>query len=398
MTPRRRFAISTLIFVGYALVLVAVIAFGLFFTQGLRHLHSTTQDLYVHPFAVSNAAASMKGSLFQLRNHMLQIVLLKNKDDNINLQEHTAEAYDLQIRADLEVIKSYFLGDMTRVELLEHKLNEWNGIRNSILAATKNGDFPKAESLIRAQGTPKFAEIVPLVDYVLGFAKNRAKRFVTQAENDSTEMINKAYAFSILMIALIIATAGIILWRVHFLQRELDRQATSDFLTGAPNRRHFINLAEQELSRAQRYQGKFSLAVIDLDFFKRVNDNYGHQAGDEVLKAFCSVCSSILRDTDTLGRIGGEEFAILLPNTALPEANEVIERVRLAVAEREIGIAGHLPLHITASFGLTSFKAEHGSLPDVLREADEALYRAKEAGRNRVICAGNAAVNNENSR
>lgn len=163
--------------------------------------------------------------------------------------------------------------------------------------------------------------------------------------------------------------------------------ARHDPLTGTANRRYFLDRAQQEFARAQRYQTPLSIASIDIDYFKQTNDRYGHAAGDEVLKSLCSYSLSLLRETELFARIGGEEFAILMPNTTMNGAMHLAERLRgiaagskLLFQEQEIG------LHI--SIGVTQFKSGDQSIEECLRRADHALYRAKENGRNRVEAMG----------
>jgi diguanylate cyclase (GGDEF)-like protein len=177
----------------------------------------------------------------------------------------------------------------------------------------------------------------------------------------------------------------VVLKLVWLLQTLLTLQATRDALTGIPNRRNFMDIASREIHRAQRYGHPLSLAVVDLDLFKRINDAHGHHTGDLVLQAFCRTCRNTLRDSDVIGRIGGEEFAILLPNTSQTEAQEVIERVRRAVAATLIPITGPAPLCFTASFGISTLHQGSGDLGNLLRRADGALYQAKERGRNQVF-------------
>jgi diguanylate cyclase (GGDEF)-like protein len=185
---------------------------------------------------------------------------------------------------------------------------------------------------------------------------------------------------------LLAASSSVVVWRVRYLHSELDQLATIDFLTGLPNRRRFMEQAEGEMARAARYKQPFAMAILDIDFFKKVNDQYGHSAGDAVLKTFGTVCRETLRDSDFVGRIGGEEFGILFPNTSLSEASKVLERLRSRISETAVAISGNRKINITASFGV-AIVTEHGDDVDPLFQlADQALYEAKESGRNRV-CA-----------
>ncbi len=163
--------------------------------------------------------------------------------------------------------------------------------------------------------------------------------------------------------------------------------ARHDPLTGTANRRYFFERAEQEFMRSRRYQTPLSIALIDVDHFKHINDQFGHATGDEVLKLLSGKITALLRESDLLARIGGEEFAILMPSTGLAGAALMAERLRVTIAEEASPVAG-LMLHLRFSAGVTQLKAQDQSIEDCLRRADEAMYKAKQAGRDRVeACA-----------
>jgi diguanylate cyclase (GGDEF)-like protein/PAS domain S-box-containing protein len=170
------------------------------------------------------------------------------------------------------------------------------------------------------------------------------------------------------------------------LQQKLKRYATIDTLTGAYNRGYFTRNGEKELQRIARYGRPASLLLFDLDHFKSVNDTYGHAAGDIVLKYFTRCAAAQLRDSDILGRIGGEEFAVLLVETDIPGARQLAERIRQEVSEMKI-LSDNITINITVSVGCTSFSGPKDSLSKMLKRADAQLYRAKRNGRNRVECS-----------
>lgn len=166
-------------------------------------------------------------------------------------------------------------------------------------------------------------------------------------------------------------------------QARLMELATTDSLTGLHNRRYFMDTATQEFERARRYQTPLSLLMIDADRFKSINDRFGHHIGDEVLKALAMIGQRQLRETDLFARLGGEEFAILLPQTDLADARVVAERLRQTIAEHTVDTEQGL-LNFTVSLGLSSLSPVTADLDDLLRQADVALYQAKQNGRNRV--------------
>ncbi|WP_047237034.1 GGDEF domain-containing protein [Chromobacterium subtsugae] len=166
---------------------------------------------------------------------------------------------------------------------------------------------------------------------------------------------------------------------------ELERLAMTDELTGISNRRHFLAQMEREYERAKRYQHPASLVMFDLDHFKRVNDSYGHPAGDLVLKHFADSLAAHARDQDALGRLGGEEFALLLPETSAAGAMSLLERVRteLANASLEFVAPG---FSYTFSAGVAELSIPPGfDRRHWIQAADQALYQAKAYGRNRSV-------------
>jgi diguanylate cyclase (GGDEF)-like protein/PAS domain S-box-containing protein len=167
------------------------------------------------------------------------------------------------------------------------------------------------------------------------------------------------------------------------LEKKLRQRATTDFLTGASTRRHFVNLVSREISRSLRSGSALCLVIMDVDHFKKVNDTYGHAAGDSVLKHLCDLCRSQLRVSDSLGRIGGEEFGILLVDCTMQKALQVAERLKDLIAESVLLQSGE-SITCTASFGVAQFNPMTDDLKLLLRRADSALYEAKDRGRNRV--------------
>jgi diguanylate cyclase (GGDEF)-like protein len=160
--------------------------------------------------------------------------------------------------------------------------------------------------------------------------------------------------------------------------------AIRDSLTDLFNHRHIMDLVNHEFERVGRYQNAFSVLMIDLDHFKRINDQHGHPAGDAVLREMALLLRDQLRATDSLGRYGGEEFVAVLPHTGAEESRQTAERIRYQVQQRRFH-AGESEVRLSVSVGMATCPAPGvGSSEALLREADKALYRAKEAGRNRV--------------
>ena len=168
----------------------------------------------------------------------------------------------------------------------------------------------------------------------------------------------------------------------------LEQESTTDALTGVYNRRYFDRRLYEEFSRSRRYDEPFSIIMIDVDHFKRINDHWGHQIGDLVLRRFAERVKTSLRETDVLCRYGGEELGLLLPHTSLDDALFLAEKLRIKVADSEMltedAAEGRGAIQVTVSLGVASLQSEISSPDQLLGMADKALYFAKQSGRNCV--------------
>ncbi|MBR0794253.1 diguanylate cyclase [Bradyrhizobium jicamae] len=167
--------------------------------------------------------------------------------------------------------------------------------------------------------------------------------------------------------------------------RQLEVLATTDPLTGLFNRRHFLSAMEAEWSRFQRYYRSLSVLMVDIDHFKTVNDQFGHAAGDAAIKAVAELCINGKRKSDVVGRVGGEEFAVLLPETSMSRARTVAERIRRRIETLALPNSG-APLALTVSIGVAEAFTSMPGVDALMKAADGALYQAKAQGRNRTVC------------
>lgn len=194
----------------------------------------------------------------------------------------------------------------------------------------------------------------------IGLNENQIQRIKSSTQFDKTPIIQK-------------------------LLEELSRATLEDGLTQVYNRRYFERSMESELDRSRRDQRPCGLVLLDIDHFKQFNDTYGHDVGDIVLKSVASTIKKMLRSTDTVSRVGGEEFAIIVPNTFRLDAGFLAERVRSSVEELNIDVEGHGALQVTISLGVAmNDPKEMTSLDELYKQADNALYDAKNNGRNCV--------------
>lgn len=170
------------------------------------------------------------------------------------------------------------------------------------------------------------------------------------------------------------------------LEASLMRLSREDPLTGLYNRRTILDLLEEEIQRGRRYNHSLSFLMMDIDHFKKINDQWGHPTGDEVLRSFAAECRSVMRENDKMGRFGGEEFVMILPETDKLDAVLVAERIRKITAKMAVkSKRDSAPIPVTVSIGVTT-TIEGDGAEAIIARADEAMYNAKDAGRNRVVC------------
>lgn len=170
-------------------------------------------------------------------------------------------------------------------------------------------------------------------------------------------------------------------------KKKLEKLANKDGLTGIRNRRCFMEIAAIEMERQLRHTGQLSLILFDIDHFKKINDSCGHAVGDHVLRGVTRIALQCIRKIDLFGRIGGEEFAILLPDTGRTAALDVAERIRARIADTAFPCGTCEDLHVQVSLGVHQVDLKEQGLEKALKMADDALYRAKGSGRNRVCCS-----------
>lgn len=227
------------------------------------------------------------------------------------------------------------------------------------------------------------AALIPLTRYgeligCLNFSSHAAERFVEGAGTDFLQGL---------------ASVAAICLENAINHERLKRVGLTDFLTGVNNRRFFDQRLTEEVSRSLRGGQPLGCLLLDIDNFKKVNDNHGHRAGDMVLKAFAALIRQQLRSSDVLARFGGEEFSVLLINSPETNALEVAERIRCELANNPIAISNDQQLKVTVSIGLALLKNHAAKAVDdvalrLVDAADQALYKAKHAGKNQVQCAG----------
>ena len=201
----------------------------------------------------------------------------------------------------------------------------------------------------------------------------------------SVYWVNSMIAFATPFLAMVFGFTYVLLRRWQIREKQIRALAVTDPLTGLDNRRALFDQFSYELARSRRSGNPVSVCVMDLDHFKQINDRYGHATGDKVLLMVARELRDCLRETDRIGRIGGEEFMLLMPETDQQGAAKVIERCRQRLCGTPVVVEGEAPFHVSASFGVTcSGTGDTLGEEQLFTRADQALYQAKEAGRNRM--------------
>lgn len=196
----------------------------------------------------------------------------------------------------------------------------------------------------------------------------------------------------ILLLLLVLFSIGLWAYRTKHSQLRFRRMARHDDLTGTYSRQYFMDQAEQTLQRLHKAASQACLLILDMDHFKQINDQYGHIHGDTVLRHVARTCRSELRDSDVFGRLGGEEFGILMPGCASAHGREIGERIRMALLDHPVRVSADQSIMVTTSIGMAC-TGDHGyALKGLLSKADAALYEAKRGGRNRLVVSSDAAA------
>ena len=360
---------------------------GILLVSGL-YLHAVgqqqriTEDLFEHPFTVSNAGMEFRADVLELRKYMLETILSGKQVGDAQLRR--IRGFQDHMDSQLVIIRREFLGDQARVSDIIREVDAWEKVREPIEDRLLAGIPGEALNIALLQAPRHIEQILEDTDYVISFARARGLRFV---EEGRAEMIQARQLLALL--GLLTLVGYLLLARqlrkgIYQVYGREEHDATFDELSGAHSRRSLIRTGEVEVKRARRHGYPLSLLMMDLDHFKNVNDAHGHGAGDFVLSQFGVICNQYLREEDLFGRIGGEEFAILLPHTDLVGAFDVADRIRQAVAGRDFKIAEGKSLQVTVSIGVAILDDDIDTIDILLKRADEALYRSKSEGRNRV--------------
>lgn len=385
--PRKR-AVLYILIAGFLIAFVGALLFIWIYFSSMREMHQTTRKLYEYPFAVANAALALEADLYQIRSHLLYVTLIQADRQQLANAEALIDACEQRAQQKIVTIARSYSRAPQQVMQLKQQLALLGNVREQVLQRLSAARYAEANQLIETEWTARFAKVAGLDEIILKDAHQHAIEYVNESQQRLEQHTKRGLSYAALLLSLFLGVGAFVAWRIYQLHIEADKFAFTDFLTGIANRRHFIHELESEIRRSQRYELPFSFAMVDIDHFKKINDQHGHHAGDLVLQNFCLKCVNALRTSDIVGRLGGEEFGILMPMTDLHEAARVIERLRAEIDHSVMTDQGE-KIHYTASFGLvsTSQLGEQQGMAHLMKMADVALYTAKQQGRNRVFIA-----------
>ncbi len=326
----------------------------------------------------------------ELEHKALQILVEQLKEKSSHLDEANKKLADNRV-----IIKNneYQLEEL----ISEIKRTRKEFARNQVEISKQNLSMEKARSvlLLKEQEIQKLQVLIEQSQEVLAeYLSKIDKQDSTILQKDQTIDTQRMLMLLVFLGSIVLFVTIYFLLKINRLKNQANQKletvnsklyelATTDGMTQVFNRRHFLEMAEREFVRQQRRALNSVVLMVDIDFFKQVNDRYGHAMGDETIKAVARVLGNNLRESDLLGRLGGEEFSLMLSDCSIDMAREVAQRLCKDVAELEI-VFKDFSVRVTVSIGLSEMRAEDSNLEVALHRADKALYQAKEGGRNSV--------------
>jgi diguanylate cyclase (GGDEF)-like protein len=300
----------------------------------------------------------------------LLVTVLEEEGYAVSQAENAEQALRRVQDDDIElVITDIRMGDMTGIDLLR-AIGDINP-STFVVIMTSHSSKDYAIEALKAGAFDYFEKPFESLDIITELAERVERKIKENKEQEALVEILKFEKENL-----------------ESLSRDLYIQSTQDPLTGLHNRRYFQNMLDTEVKRALRYGHPLSMLFIDVDHFKRYNDTHGHQKGDEVLKEVAEIIRDITRAHDVAARYGGEEFVILLPETGQDNATRYAQKLLDTVAEMPLPGGETQPLNkLTISIGVSTLLVDAADVDELIKNADEALYKAKEQGRNRVCVA-----------
>ncbi|WP_108651001.1 GGDEF domain-containing protein [Dongshaea marina] len=369
------------------------------------------QSHYIYPKFVEQLLRHTESQAYHTATHMSREILTDNPEGKLKLipkiqtyLRHAAQDYNLWkvkvFSSSGEVLYSSHqrdIGTFNRHDYFHQKVAKGQSYSKVVKKESPSLEGERVTSDVIETYIPIMRQGQFLGAFELYYNITTSKASLDQLVKRSNNLLYILSGIILLMIILVLLVVRHRLRERKLYEETLLQLASNDELTRIYNRRYFTNFLEWEIKKYQRYQHPSCVILFDLDHFKRVNDSFGHQAGDEVLIAVCQNCKKLLRQSDILARYGGEEFMIYLPETDIEQALQAAEKLRHSVEEMQITYQGQA-IGVTISVGVASLTDLKPLTVDTLiSAADTALYAAKNSGRNRVIYNRHAASHSSTS-
>ena len=338
--------------------------------SGQQRMLSQRIVLYTNEYIAKGITADKKKALSAL-NKM-------HSNHNYLLKEYSAGLKQNQISPLSEPMYALYFSEPHNID---RKITEFSLLIQQLL------DSPIA--LADAQSNLESLTLLPLTkDQILNSFNVAVKQYEIES-NQKIQELRTAQRLILIIIILTVIIEGLFVItplsiKSYRYSKNLHEEANQDYLTNLLNRRSFAVLAKQSVAMSKRYHSDLSVISFDIDLFKSINDQYGHNLGDKVIQSVASTIQKNCRDSDSVFRFGGEEFLILLPRTSATEAIKLAEKIRNSIANSPT-FSDKLIIEITASAGVSQLNSQEKNIESALKRADDALYQAKEQGRNRVI-------------
>jgi len=424
MVTFRSFKIGFRLWLCFGLVILLNMIVGMIAVDKLIFMGKQIRDLYDHPYTVTMAAQEIKTDVMNMHRTIEYVVLA---DDCTRIEPAIAAVDDSEksIYQNLETLKKLYLGNYKDIEQFEKEFASWKPIRDSVIRLTRTGEMDKAMDIARNVGPVKVQLINQDIDVIIAFAMNKAVQFVKSSNAALSQILNLLYLLFGFMVTCIVLFG---FFSIRSITRPLNEavnmarkvaegnldmttyvrcrdeigeltsammtttdrmkslhdSAMIDSLTGLYNRRYLYEYAEKVVAGVLRRRKAIGVVMCDLDYFKQVNDTYGHSTGDKVLREIADVIRKSVRESDIVIRFGGEEFLVVLPDIDDGESLSIAEKIRRNIEHLSIQIPDGV-IRETMSLGTCEFPADSDTLWNCIQHADTALYRAKVAGRNRCI-------------
>lgn len=378
--------------VGFVVILIGMAMLADQINTEVGHLKSISQQLYLHPFKVNAAAREARQATAQIRINTLEAISISETSSRDDLL-HKSQIHNNRIYAALDLIEHGFLGDISKVKEAKTIALEWEIKRGKMYDLIGMNRKEDAIHYLLQEVTPLYLALNERLAYIEVTSTNKAAFFANEAEAEAERSTNKFLYLIAAMITFTVVSGGVTLAVVlHQLKRRdnqvaLDQEriahmASYDELTDLPNRALFNDRLKQAISAAKRNRNQLVVMFLDLDGFKNINDTQGHLAGDLLLKQVADRLSRCVRESDTVGRIGGDEFAVIINDAEATEQVDALAEKLIETINSPFDLEG-CEVHIGISIGISSYSDETATQDDLINNADMAMYESKKKGKNR---------------